>query len=134
MAWGRNDTARDGFHATFDGPARAVRCALDVADGVRGLGVEIRAGVHTGECEIVDGKYGGIAVATGVPISALAGPSQVLVCQTVRDLVTGSGLAFEDRGEHSLKGVPQRWHPFAASGEDRRWVSGGGDQPRRRRP
>jgi class 3 adenylate cyclase len=115
-----NDTAGDGFYATFDGPARAVRCAMDVADGVRGLGIEIRAGVHTGECEIVDGKCGGIAVATGARIAALAGPSQVLVSQTVKDLVTGSGLVFVDHGEHSLKGLPQRWHLFAATGLDRR--------------
>jgi class 3 adenylate cyclase len=111
-----NDTAGDGFYATFDGPARAVRCALEVTDRVRDLGIEIRAGVHTGECEIVDGKCGGIAVAIGARISALAGPSQILVSQTVKDLVTGSGLAFEDYGEHMLKGVPQRWHLFDASG------------------
>ncbi len=115
-----NDTAGDGFFATFDGPARAVRCALDVADAVRSLSIEIRAGVHTGECEIVDGKHGGIAVATGARIAALAGPSQVLVSQTVKDLVAGSGLVFEDHGEHSLKGVPQRWHLFAASSTDHR--------------
>jgi pimeloyl-ACP methyl ester carboxylesterase/class 3 adenylate cyclase len=111
-----NDTAGDGFYATFDGPARAVRCALEVADRVRDLGIEIRAGVHTGECEIVDGKCGGIAVAIGARISALAGPSQILVSQTVKDLVTGSGLGFEDYGEHTLKGVPQGWHLFDASG------------------
>ena len=111
-----NDTAGDGFYATFDGPARAVSCALDVANRVRGLGIEIRAGVHTGECEIVDGKCGGIAVATGARIAALAGPSQILVSQTVKDLVAGSGLVFADHGEHSLKGLPQRWHLFAASG------------------
>jgi pimeloyl-ACP methyl ester carboxylesterase/class 3 adenylate cyclase len=110
-----NDTAGDGFYATFDGPARAVRCALEVADLVRDLGIEIRAGVHTGECELMDGKCGGIAVATGARISALAGPSQVLVSQTVKDLVTGSGLVFEDHGEHSLKGLPQSWHLFVAS-------------------
>lgn len=110
-----NDTAGDGFYATFDGPARAVRCALEVADHIRDLGIEIRAGVHTGECEVVDGKYGGIAVSTGARIAGLAGPSQVLVSQTVKDLVAGSGLVFEDHGEHSLKGVPQRWHLFAAS-------------------
>ncbi len=110
-----NDTAGDGFYATFDGPARAVRCALEVADRVRDLGIEIRAGVHTGECEIVDGKYGGIAVATGARIAGLARPSQVLVSQTVKDLVAGSGLVFADEGEHALKGVPQSWHLFAAS-------------------
>ena len=110
-----NDTAGDGFYATFDGPARAVRCALEVADQVRDFGIEIRAGIHTGECEIVDGKYGGIAVATGARIAGLAGPSQVLVSQTVKDLVAGSGLVFDDHGEHSLKGVPQPWHLYAAS-------------------
>jgi pimeloyl-ACP methyl ester carboxylesterase len=121
-----NDTAGDGFYATFDGPARAVRCALEVTDRVRALGIEIRAGVHTGECEIVDGKCGGIAAAIGARISALAGPSQILVSQTVKDLVTGSGLGFEDYGEHTLKGVPQRWHLFDASGPARSWDSRGG--------
>jgi pimeloyl-ACP methyl ester carboxylesterase len=113
-----NDTAGDGFYATFDGPARAVRCALEVTDRVRDLGIEIRAGVHTGECEIVDGKCGGIAVAIGARISGLAGPSQILVSQTVKDLVTGSGLAFEDYGEHLLKGVAQPWHLFDASSRE----------------
>jgi class 3 adenylate cyclase len=109
--WGgvENDTAGDGFYATFNGPARAIRCALEVAERVRDIGIEIRAGVHTGECEIVDGKAAGIAVTKGSRISSLAGPSQVLVSQTVKDLVAGSGLAFEDAGEHDLKGVPDRW-------------------------
>ena len=110
-----NDTAGDGFFATFDGPARAVRCALDVAERVRGLGLEIRAGVHAGECELVDGKCGGIAVSTGARISALARPSQVLVSQTVKDLVIGSDLVFEDQGEHALKGLPQQWRLYSAS-------------------
>jgi class 3 adenylate cyclase len=110
-----NDTAGDGFYATFDGPARAVRCALEVVQEVRALGIEIRAGVHTGECELIDGKCGGIAVTTGARISAVAGASQVLVSQTVKDLVAGSGLVFDDLGEHTLKGVPQPWHLFAAS-------------------
>lgn len=114
-----NDTAGDGFFATFDGPARAVQCALEVAERVRSLGIEIRAGVHTGECEIVDGKHGGIAVATGARISSLAGPSQVLASQTVKDLVAGSGLVFVDHGEHSLKGVPQPWHLYATSSPGR---------------
>jgi class 3 adenylate cyclase/pimeloyl-ACP methyl ester carboxylesterase len=109
-----NDTAGDGFYATFDAPARAVRCALEIADQVKALGIEIRAGIHTGECEIVDGKYGGIAVATGSRITALAAASEVLVSQTVKDLVAGSGLAFEDHGERSLKGVPDRCHLYAA--------------------
>lgn len=111
-----NDTAGDGFYATFDGPARAVRCALEVSDRVRDLGIEIRAGIHTGECEIVDGKCGGIAVAIGARIAGLAGASQILVSQTVKDLVTGSGLSFEDYGEHALKGVTQPWRLFAATG------------------
>jgi pimeloyl-ACP methyl ester carboxylesterase len=110
-----NDTAGDGFYATFDGPARAVRCALEVAERVRGLDIEIRAGVHTGECELIDNKCGGIAVSTGARIASLAGPSQVLVSQTVKDLVTGSGLVFLDHGEHSLKGVPGTWRLFEAS-------------------
>ncbi len=107
-----NDTAGDGFYATFDGPARAIRCGMDVAQGVRDLGIEIRAGVHTGECELIDGKPGGISVTTGSRISALAGPSQVLISQTVKDLVAGSGLTFEDAGQHELKGVPGRWHLY----------------------
>jgi class 3 adenylate cyclase len=107
-----NDTAGDGFYATFEGPARAIRCALDVVKGVSELGLEIRAGVHTGECQLIDGKVGGIAVTTGSRISALGGPSQVLVSQTVKDLVAGSGFIFEDAGKHELKGVPDRWQLF----------------------
>jgi class 3 adenylate cyclase/pimeloyl-ACP methyl ester carboxylesterase len=106
------DTAGDGFYATFEGPARAVRCAMDIARHVRGLGIEIRAGVHTGECELIDNKVGGISVTIGKRISDLAGPSEVLASQTVKDLVAGSGLAFEDVGEHQLKGVPDRWHLY----------------------
>ena len=106
------DTAGDGFFATFDGPARAVRCALAVVSGVRDLSIQIRAGVHTGEMQTIDGKAGGIAVTLGARIAALAGPSEVLVSQTVRDLVAGSGLAFEDAGEHELKGVPDGWHLY----------------------
>jgi class 3 adenylate cyclase len=107
-----NDTAGDGFYATFDGPARAIRCALEVADHVRDLGIEIRAGVHTGECEIIDGKAGGITVSIGARVAALAEPSQVLISQTVKDLVAGSGLTFSDAGEHTLKGVPGSWHVY----------------------
>jgi pimeloyl-ACP methyl ester carboxylesterase len=110
-----NDTAGDGFFATFDGPARAVRCALEVAEQVRALGIEIRAGVHAGECELFDGKCGGIAVSTGARISALAEPSQVLVSQTVKDLVIGSDLVFEDQGAHHLKGLPRQWRLYSAS-------------------
>jgi class 3 adenylate cyclase len=100
------DTAGDGFFATFDGPARAVRCAQAIGDAVRDLGLEVRAGVHTGEVETIAGKVGGIAVNVGARIAALAAPSEVLVSQTVKDLVSGSGLSFEDAGEHELKGVP----------------------------
>jgi class 3 adenylate cyclase len=110
-----NDTAGDGFYATFDGPARAVRCALEIVERVRALGIEVRAGVHTGECTIIDGKCGGIAVTTGARICGLAAASEVLVSRTVRDLVTGSGLSFEDRGEQTLKGIPQGWQIFAAT-------------------
>jgi class 3 adenylate cyclase len=111
-----NDTAGDGFYATFDGPARAIRCALEVADHVRDLGIEIRAGVHTGECEIIDGKSGGLTVTIGARIAALADGSQILISQTVKDLVAGSGLSFRDAGEHTLKGVPERWRLYEAVG------------------
>jgi class 3 adenylate cyclase len=106
------DTAGDGFFATFDGPARAVRCAIEIVEGVRALGIEVRAGVHTGEVETVDGKASGLSVVIGARVGALATPSEVLVSQTVKDLVAGSGLAFEERGEHELKGVPDRWHLY----------------------
>jgi class 3 adenylate cyclase len=102
------DTAGDGFFATFDGPARAVRCATSIRDAVGALGLEVRAGVHTGECELDGDKVRGVAVHTGARVSALAQPGEVLVSGTVRDLVSGSGLAFEDRGEHALKGVGTR--------------------------
>ena len=108
------DTAGDGFLASFDGPARAVRCAISAGQAVRDLGVEIRAGVHTGECELDGRKIRGIAVHTGARIASLAGPGEVLVSQTVKDLVSGSGLAFEDRGLHDLKGVPGEWRVYAA--------------------
>jgi class 3 adenylate cyclase len=106
------DTAGDGFYATFDGPARAIRCALETVERVRELGIQIRAGIHTGECQLVDGKAAGIAVTTGARISALAGPSEVWISQTVKDLVAGSGFAFEGAGEHELKGVPDRWRLY----------------------
>ena len=106
------DTAGDGFYATFEGPARAVRCALDIGARVRDLGLEIRAGVHVGECTLIDGKVGGLPVTIGARIAALAGVSEVLVSQTVKDLVPGSGLAFEDAGQHDLKGVPEHWRLF----------------------
>jgi pimeloyl-ACP methyl ester carboxylesterase/class 3 adenylate cyclase len=106
------DTAGDGFFATFDGPARAVRCARSIVDAVAPLGIEVRAGVHTGEVETIDGKVGGMAVVIGARVGASAGPSEVLVSQTVKDLVAGSGLTFADTGEHELKGVPDRWHLY----------------------
>jgi class 3 adenylate cyclase len=109
------DTAGDGFFATFDGPARAVRCACAIIDTVRQLGLEVRAGVHTGEVETIDGKVGGIAVSIGARVGALAGASEVLVSQTVKDLVAGSGLSFESRGEHELKGVPDRWRLYSVA-------------------
>ncbi len=107
-----NDTAGDGFYATFDGPARAIRCAQEVAHKVRDLGIEIRAGVHTGECELIDDKIGGLAVTIGARVAATARPSEVRISQTVKDLVAGSGLSFEDGGEHELKGVPDRWRLY----------------------
>ena len=110
-----NDTAGDGFYATFDGPARAIRCAVEIGERVGALGIEVRAGIHTGECELIDGKIGGIAVSIGARIATLAEPSQVLISQTVKDLVAGSGLTFSDIGEHDLKGVPDRWHLYAAT-------------------
>lgn len=107
------DTAGDGFFATFDGPARAVRCALAAMDAVASLGIEVRAGVHTGEVETIAGKPGGLAVNIGARIGALAGPSELLASSTVKDLTAGSGLQFEDRGERELKGVPGSWHIYA---------------------
>jgi class 3 adenylate cyclase len=105
-------TMGDGFLATFDGPARGVRCAEAIAEAIRGLGIEIRAGLHTGEVTFEGTDVSGIAVAIGARVGALAGPSQVLVSQTVKDLVAGSGLTFEDAGEHELKGVPDRWRLY----------------------
>jgi class 3 adenylate cyclase/pimeloyl-ACP methyl ester carboxylesterase len=109
------DTAGDGFFATFDGPARAIRCAYAVADGVRELGLEIRAGVHTGECELHEGKVAGLAVSIGARVAARARPGEILVSQTVKDLVAGSGLEFGERGEHELKGVPGTWRLYAVA-------------------
>jgi class 3 adenylate cyclase len=107
------DTAGDGFLATFDGPARAIRCACAATDSVGELGIEIRAGLHTGECELVDGKVGGIAVHIGARVAAEAGAGEVLVSSTVKDLVAGSGLTFADRGSAELKGVPGEWRLYA---------------------
>lgn len=111
------DTAGDGFLAAFDGPARAVRAADAIAGGVKTLGLDIRAGLHTGECEVMGPKLGGIAVHIGARIAALAKAGEVLVSNTVKDLVAGSGLRFEDRGVHALKGVPGEWHLFAVARE-----------------
>jgi class 3 adenylate cyclase len=110
------DTAGDGFFASFDGPARAIRCASAIVDGVRPLGLEVRAGLHTGECEVVDGKVGGIAVHIGARVASLASEGEVLVSSTVKDLVAGSGLMFDDRGEHELKGLPGAWRLYALAG------------------
>jgi len=110
------DTAGDGFFASFDGPARAIRCAQAIRDAVRTVGVEVRSGLHTGEVETIDGKMGGIAVDIGARVAGKATPSEVLVSHTVKDLVAGSGLVFEDAGEHDLKGVPDRWRLYRVVG------------------
>jgi pimeloyl-ACP methyl ester carboxylesterase len=107
------DTAGDGFLATFDGPARAIRCAVAATEGIRDLGLEIRAGLHTGEVEMAGGDVRGIAVHIGSRVAGLAGPSEVLVSRTVADLVAGSGIVLADRGEHELKGVPGTWLVYA---------------------
>jgi class 3 adenylate cyclase len=106
----------DGFLATFDGPGRAIRCAEEITSGVAPLGIRIRAGIHTGECELMGDDIGGIAVHIAARVSALAGADEVLVSRTVKDLVAGSGIAFADRGEHELKGVPDTWQLYAAAG------------------
>jgi class 3 adenylate cyclase len=110
------DTAGDGFFATFDGPARAVRCAVSLVEQVRELGLQTRAGLHAGEIELMDGGAGGIAVHIGARVAAAARPGEVLVSGTVKGVVAGSGLAFDDRGEHQLKGVPGTWRLYAVSG------------------
>jgi class 3 adenylate cyclase len=107
------DTAGDGFFVTFDGPARAIRCACAIVDGTRELGLPIRAGLHTGECEMADGKVVGIAVHTGARVAAQADANEVLVSNTVKDLVAGSGIEFIDRGAHELRGIPGQWRLFA---------------------
>lgn len=109
------DTAGDGFFAAFDGPARAIRCAAAIGSGVRSLGLEVRAGVHTGECEVMGAKIGGIAVHIGARVAGQASPGEVLVSGTVKDLVAGSGISFNDRGAHALKGVPGEWHLYAVT-------------------
>jgi len=107
------DTAGDGFFASFDGPARAIRCATRISEEVGRLGIEIRAGLHTGECEVMEGKVGGIAVHIGARVASEAGPGEVLVSSTVKDLVAGAGIEFSDRGAFELKGVPGEWRLFA---------------------
>ncbi len=109
------NTSGDGFLAMFDGPQRAIRCAMAIRDAVAALGLEVRAGLHTGECEVRGDDIGGIAVHIGARVSALAGTNDVLVSSTLRDLVIGSGLGFEERGAHELKGVPGDWHLFAVA-------------------
>jgi class 3 adenylate cyclase len=111
------DTAGDGLLAAFDGPARAVRAATAVATEVRPLGLAVRTGVHTGECELMGAKLGGVAVHIGARIAGLAKAGEILVSSTVRDLVAGSGLKFTDRGIHTLKGVPDDWHIFAVDAQ-----------------
>jgi class 3 adenylate cyclase len=107
------DTAGDGFLASFDGPATGIRCARAIAESVTALGLQIRAGLHTGECELIDGKLAGIAVHIAARVAALASPGEVLVSGTVRDLVVGSRMSFRDHGLHALKGVPGEWRVFA---------------------
>jgi class 3 adenylate cyclase len=109
------DTAGDGFFARFDGPARAIQCARAITAAVQQLGIQVRAGLHTGECEVADGKVAGIAVSIGARIAAAAAPGEVLVSSTVKDLVAGSGLTFDDRGTHELKGVPGEWRLYAVA-------------------
>jgi class 3 adenylate cyclase len=110
------NTAGDGFLATFDGPARAVVCAVSIREAARALGLQLRFGLHTGELELAGSEIRGIAVHTGARVAAKAGPGEVLTSSTVKDLVAGSGLEFEDRGSHELKGVPGEWRLYAVSG------------------
>ncbi|MGZ8612448.1 MAG: alpha/beta fold hydrolase [Actinomycetota bacterium] len=113
------DTAGDGFYARFDGPGRAIACAQEIVHAVRPLGIEVRAGLHTGECELVEAKCSGLSVSIGARVMSHAGPSEILVSQTVKDLTAGSGLAFEDAGEHELKGVPDPLAPLPRRGRSR---------------
>jgi class 3 adenylate cyclase len=114
------DTAGDGFFATFDGPARAIRCACAIRDGVGELGLQVRVGVHSGECEVIDEKVTGIAVHIGARVASLANAREILVSRTVKDLVAGSGIEFEDRGAQALKGVPGEWHLYAITDHEPR--------------
>jgi class 3 adenylate cyclase len=108
-------TTGDGFLATFDGPARAVRAAAAITDALVRLGIQVRSGIHTGELELLDGDVAGMAVHIGARIAAMAGPGEVYASQTVRDLVVGSDLVFDSRGRHTLKGVPGEWEVYAVT-------------------
>jgi class 3 adenylate cyclase len=112
------DTAGDGFFARFDGPARAIRCATTITSAIKQLGIDVRAGLHTGECQLVGGKVAGIAVSIGARVVSEAKPGEVLVSNTVKDLVAGSGITFDDRGPHELKGVPGEWRLYAVTSYD----------------
>jgi class 3 adenylate cyclase len=114
--WGgtEHDTAGDGFFASFVGPARAIHCAHEIAHQVSGLGIETRAGVHIGECEVIDGKPSGLAVTIAARLLGAAGAREVIVSQTVKDLVAGSGFSFSGRGERELKGIPGLWSLYQA--------------------
>ena len=109
------DSAGDGFFCRFDGPARAIACARAIVSRAKQLDLDVRAGIHTGECEVVGEKLAGISVVTGARVAALADPGEVLVSQTVKDLVAGSGFGFIDRGEHEFKGVPGTWRVYAVA-------------------
>ena len=110
------NTAGDGFFVTFDGPAQAIRCATVLTAVVDKLGLQIRTGIHTGECERIGENLGGLGVVIGARVGALAAAGEILVSRTVRDLVVGSGMMFEDAGDHELKGVPDRWHLYRVAG------------------
>ena len=114
------DTAGDGFFATFDGPARAIRCGQAIADVVVEVGLDVRVGIHVGECELHEGKVTGVAVNVGARVAALAAPGEVLVSGTVKDLTAGSDLTYQDRGKHTLKGIPGEWHLHTAVANGRR--------------
>ena len=117
------DTAGDGLLATFDGPGQAVACACAILEGVRALGIRVRSGVHAGECEVVDGRVSGIAVHVGARIAAAAQPDEILVSATVKDLMAGSGVTFEDRGAQILRGVPGEWRLFSVNLDSARTAS-----------
>ena len=112
------NTTGDGFAVSFDGPGRAIACARSITKAARGLGIGVRAGMHTGECEVRGDDLAGLAVHVAARIGSLAGPGEVLVSATVKDLVAGSDIAFSDRGEHELKGIPASWRLFAVTGSD----------------